>query len=88
MIAESGAKGIEKAKKEIPDTIILDLMMPEMDGFEVCNKLKAIPTTKNIPMVVLTAYKTDLQERIRALELGADVFLTLPIDNHELIAMV
>lgn len=86
--AQSGIEGIEKATKEFPDTIILDIKMPRMDGFEVCWRLKADSKTKHIPIIMLTAVKTDAQSRVKGLELGADAFLSKPIDEIELIAQV
>ncbi|SDU36192.1 response regulator [Desulfobacula phenolica] len=86
--ATSGREGIRKAISDQPDTILLDIHMPEMDGFEVCRKLKILPKTANIPVVMLTAVKTNTENRIKALELGADAFLTKPINEAELAAQV
>jgi len=86
--AQSGTEGIEKARTELPDTILLDIIMPEMDGFEVCADLKSNEKTKHIPIIMLTAIKTDAGNRVKCLELGADAFLSKPIDNIELIAQV
>lgn len=86
--ARSGHEGIKKAKDELPDTILLDIKMPQMDGFEVCQRLKTDKTTMNIPILMLTAMQTDVESRIRGLELGADVFLTVPIDEAELAAQI
>jgi CheY-like chemotaxis protein len=57
--AQTGEEGIEKAIKELPDTILLDINMPVMDGYEVCNKLKANSATKHIPVIMITAVRTD-----------------------------
>ena len=84
----SGAEGIEKAKAEQPDTILLDIKMPEMDGFEVCRHLKSNKETKYIPVVMLTAIKTDAESRVKGLDLGADAFLSKPIDETELVAQI
>ncbi len=84
----SGAEGIEKAMAELPDTILLDLKMPEMDGFEVCKRLKSDEATCHIPIIMLTAVRTDSASRIEGLELGADAFLTKPINEGELVAQV
>lgn len=86
--ATSGKEGIEKALAEAPDTIILDVKMPVMDGFEVCRLLKAQNETRHIPIILLTAIKTDIDSRIQGLELGADAFLTKPIDESELVAQI
>lgn len=85
---ESGEKGIEMAVNEQPDTIILDVIMPEMDGYEVCTKLKSNPATSHIPVLMLTAIKTDTPSRIKGLQHGADAFFSKPIDPYELSAQV
>ncbi len=84
----SGANGIDIAQKESPDVILLDVVMPEMDGFEVCTKLKSNNKLNSIPVVFVTALKGDKLSRIRALEVGAEAFLAKPIDESELKAQV
>ncbi len=86
--ASSGLKGIEIAIREDPDVILLDIIMPEMDGYEVCRKLKANPQISDIPVVFVTAIKGDKSNRIIALESGAEGFLAKPIDASELTAVV
>ncbi len=86
--AQSGKKGIEICYTEKPDVILLDIVMPLMDGFEVCRLLKADTITKTIPIVMLTAARTDKESRIIALEVGADAFLTKPVDESELTAQI
>jgi PAS domain S-box-containing protein len=88
LIATSGSIGIELAKAEDPDVILLDIVMPGMDGFEVCRKLKANPILRDIPVVFLTALKGDKESRIRALECGGEAFLPKPIDETELTAQI
>ncbi|MCD6034410.1 MAG: pleD 2 [Rickettsiales bacterium] len=85
--ARSGAEGIEKAKTENPDIILLDVMMPEMDGYETCRRLKADPTTKHIPVVMVTAL-SELKDRVKGLEAGADDFLTKPVNDVALFARI
>lgn len=85
--AENGAQAISMAKIEQPDLILLDVMMPEMDGFETCKILKADPETKHIPVVMVTAL-SDVSDRVRGLEAGADDFLTKPINDTALMARV
>jgi PAS domain S-box-containing protein len=85
--ARSGQKGIELAKSENPDVILLDIVMPGMDGFEVCFRLKKEEPVQDIPVIFLTALK-DRESRIKALEIGAEGFLAKPIDVTELIAQV
>ncbi|HOJ27496.1 MAG TPA: PAS domain S-box protein [Spirochaetota bacterium] len=86
--AQSGKEGIEKAEKHNPDVIILDIKMPEMDGYEVCQILKNNPKTRHIPVIFLTAIHTDTQSKVKGLKLGADAFLTKPVDQAELIAQI
>ncbi|MCG8637605.1 MAG: response regulator [Desulfobacterales bacterium] len=88
LTADSGQAGIDIAARECPDVILLDIHMPEMDGFETCRILKSRPDTQTIPVVILTALKTGSHHRIKALELGADAFLTKPINEAELAAQV
>ena len=78
--ALNGTKGIELAASEDPDVILLDIVMPGMDGYEVCKLLKADQKQSNIPVVFLTAIKGDKEGRIRALECGAEALLAKPID--------
>ncbi len=86
LITQSGPEGIEKAKKELPDIIILDIIMPGMDGFEACKCLKSDEHTRNIPVILLTAYRADSQDIVRGLESGALSYLSKPIDKDHLIA--
>lgn len=88
LTAQSGMEGIAIAKKEEPDTILLDIIMPEMDGYEVCQNLKEDEITNNIPVILLTAIKTDSKSRLKGLELGGDAFLSKPIEAEELSAQV
>lgn len=87
-LAESGRQGLAMCMAEKPDVILLDLIMPEMDGFEVCTLLKQDPNLRTIPVIILTAVRADKASRIRALESGADAFLSKPIDDAELSAQV
>jgi len=86
--AMSGKDGIRLAKTQMPDTILLDIQMPEMDGYEVCKRLKGDIETSHIPIIFLTAIKTSLKDKVRGLELGGDAYLTKPIDTGELIATI
>jgi len=85
---QSGSEGIEMAIKEQPDTILLDIIMPGMDGFETCRKLKKRTKTKHIPIILITAMRGDKKSRIKGLEIGADAFLSKPIEEEELIAQL
>jgi CheY-like chemotaxis protein len=84
----AGKDGLEKAESEHPDTILLDIRMPEMNGFEVCGRLKSNNSTKHIPVIMLTATRSDAIERTKALDSGADAFLSKPVDTAELAAQV
>jgi PAS domain S-box-containing protein len=86
--ALNGLKGIELADAEDPDVILLDIVMPGMDGFEVCKKLKADKKLCDIPVVFITAIRGDKESRIRGLECGAEAFLSKPIDESELTAQL
>jgi two-component system alkaline phosphatase synthesis response regulator PhoP len=85
--AGNGKKGLDLIKQEIPDLVILDLMMPELDGISVCKQLRADPQTKNIPVIILTA-KSEEADRVLGLEMGADDYVTKPFSPRELVARV
>ena len=85
---ESGKEGLKVARDEQPDVIISDVFMPEMDGIEVCKRLKGDEATKHIPIIIHTGSTTDAESRIQCLEAGADVFLAKPIDAGELTAQI
>ncbi|MDD3478627.1 MAG: diguanylate cyclase [Candidatus Izemoplasmatales bacterium] len=86
--ATSGNEGLLLATEKQPSVILLDLVMPNMDGFEVCRILKSQPDTLDIPVIILTANRGDSDARIRALDLGAEAFLSKPIEEAEFIAQV
>lgn len=86
-VMKSGEKAIEVAKKILPDLVLLDIMMPEMDGFEVCDILKNDAVTKNIPIIFITA-KTATEDIVRGFELGAVDYITKPVNEKEVIARV
>jgi len=87
-VAKSGMQGIEIIHQYHPSVILLDIFMPEMDGFEVCALIKNNDLTKEIPVVFLTADKGDPDLRVKALECGAEAFLSKPIEVTELIAQI
>ncbi len=85
--AENGREALRKVDAEKPDIILLDVMMPEMDGFETCRQLKANPATAFIPVVMITAL-SDVTDRVRGLAAGADDFLGKPINDLALMARI
>ncbi len=85
--ATSGAEALEKVESDKPDLVLLDVMMPGMDGFEVCTRIKNNPDTAHIPVVMVTAL-TDVEDKVRGLEAGADDFLSKPINDTALMARV
>ncbi len=78
---------LEALEEEIPSLIVLDLMLPDMDGMEACKKIKGNPATESIPILMLTA-RVEVEDRIMGLELGADDYVTKPFDSKELLARV
>jgi two-component system cell cycle response regulator len=87
LTSTNGPEAIEACKAGLCDIVLLDIMMPGMDGFEVCTRLKADPTTSHIPVVMVTALD-QAADRVRGLDCGADDFLTKPVDEVALIARV
>jgi two-component system alkaline phosphatase synthesis response regulator PhoP len=85
--ALDGFEGISKAKSETPDVILLDIMMPGMDGFEVCRRLKSDPQLSSIPVIMLTA-KGEVDDKVEGLEMGADDYVTKPFNLKELKARI
>ncbi len=81
--ATSGGTAIEKAEQLLPDLILLDVMMPGMNGFEVCRRLRATPKLAEVPIIILTALD-DRSSRLQGIEAGADDFLIKPVDRQEL----
>jgi CheY-like chemotaxis protein/DNA-binding CsgD family transcriptional regulator len=87
LVADSGFRGIEQLELELPDLILLDLMMPGMDGIETCFKIKTRESWKHIPIVMMTA-ADELSKKLAAFEAGAVDFLTKPIQPEEVLARV
>lgn len=85
--AYNGVDGVKAAKNEKPTLILLDVMLPMMDGLEVCRKLRKDDTTKHIPIIMLTA-KSEEIDKILGLELGADDYITKPFSVRELLARI
>ncbi len=85
--AASGAEALQKVESEKPDLVLLDVMMPGMNGYETCEKIRANPATQMLPVVMVTALDPG-KERVKGIEAGADDFLTKPINQPELLARV
>lgn len=86
--AGSGREALSKAQQEMPDVILLDIQMPELDGFEVCRRLKADPATVNIPVLFLSAHNKDIDSVSLGLSLGAEDYIIKPFSSLELRARV
>ncbi|MCP5463502.1 MAG: response regulator [Deltaproteobacteria bacterium] len=85
--AYNGEEALQKIQENEPDLILLDLMMPKVSGYEVCQKIKSDPKTALIPVIIITALR-ELDDKIKALELGADDFLIKPFNKIELITRI
>ncbi len=85
--ARSGAEGLEKAQAQRPDLIILDVMMPELNGYEVAHQLRSDPATADLPILMLTA-RAHLDDRLTGFESGADDYVTKPVRRRKLVARV
>ncbi len=86
-VASDGEGGLVKDQRISPDLIILDVMLPDVDGLEVCRRLRSNPTTSDIPVLMLTA-KDEVSDRIIGLQTGADDYLTKPFDFYELLERI
>lgn len=86
-IACNGREGLEKVRSQKPDLVLLDIMMPEMDGIEVCRQLKSSSDTRHIPVVMVTT-KGEPERVEQAFVAGCDDYVTKPIDKFELISKV
>ena len=84
MEAWDGRQGVEKAKSAQPNLILMDIMMPKMDGYAACSAIKADQSTKNIPVVMVTAVGFDLNKKL-AKQMGADGYVTKPFSRQQLI---
>ncbi|MBW2149222.1 MAG: response regulator [Deltaproteobacteria bacterium] len=89
IVADNGREGVDKARKEKPEGIVLDIMMPEMDGFTACKELKNDPDTENIPILILTGLGEKISStryaRNMGLSLEADDFLEKPVEPDEMV---
>ena len=85
--AQDGVEALEKVRAEIPDLVLLDLMLPKINGFEVCQQLKQDEATSAIPIIMLTA-KGETSDKVEGIEIGADDYVTKPFDLAELKARI
>ena len=85
--AGDGADALKKARTQTPDLVVLDVMLPEMDGFEICKTLRQDGATSKIPIIMLTAKAAEI-DRVLGLELGADDYLTKPFSTRELLLRI
>jgi len=85
--AQDGVEALEKVRSEIPDLVLLDLMLPKINGFEVCQRLKQEEATSSIPIIMLTA-KGETSDKIEGIEIGADDYVTKPFNLDELKARI
>jgi DNA-binding response OmpR family regulator len=85
--AADGAEALHKARTQVPDLLVLDVMLPELDGFEICKVLRHDPVTARLPIIMLTAKAAEV-DRVLGLELGADDYLTKPFSPRELMLRV
>src|SRR2546428_5273881 len=85
--ARGGREALERVASERPDLVLLDVMMPDLNGYEVCRKIRQDPASAILPVVMVTALDP-AQERVKGLDAGADDFLTKPINQAELLARV
>lgn len=86
--SQSGSEGIVKAIETKPDTILLDVSMPGMDGYQVCRELKKDFPTKHIPVIMLTAIHTDIESKVKGINTGADAFIYKPFQPAELVSQI
>ena len=87
LVAQDGEEGIETAEYTNPDLILLDVMMPGIDGFEVCDKLKSSDKLKDIPIIFMTAL-SDTVDKVKGFSLGAADYITKPIQQEEVLARI
>ncbi|HEX4347895.1 MAG TPA: HD domain-containing phosphohydrolase [Vicinamibacterales bacterium] len=87
LFAHDGLEALESVRRDSPDVVLMDVLMPGLDGYETCRRLKNDPATRLVPVVLVTAL-TDREDRVRGLDVGADDFLSKPVNGAELTARV
>lgn len=86
-LARDGAEALEEIERATPDVVLLDIMMPRMSGYQVCERIKSNPATRDIPVIMVTALN-EVGDVERAIDAGADDFLTKPVNKLELVTRV
>lgn len=87
LTAFDGSEALNQARSHLPDLILLDLMLPELDGLSVCELLHRLPSTRQIPIIIVSAWKNE-QSRLLGLELGAEDYISKPFSPRELVLRV
>ncbi|NOX41408.1 MAG: phosphate regulon transcriptional regulatory protein PhoB [Alphaproteobacteria bacterium] len=87
VVATDGETGVEKARDELPDVILMDWMLPRLSGIEACRQIRRIAATRQIPIIMLTA-RSEERDRVRGLDIGADDYISKPYSIKELLARV
>ena len=88
LVARDGESGLERAQYIQPDLILLDIVLPTIDGFEICRRLKANEITRNIPVIFITAHATETDKKVKGFEMGGVDFIAKPIQQEEVLARI